>query len=427
MVSVNDVLFQIFQPYFYYSLVFLSMALVCIKIYLKFNPSISRRRQSILWLTPLFAPVAVLFYFHPQILISAAPFLDYQIPVPSGYGIMFVGPSILSFTGLLCISGIIAAAGYLVLMMVFGMKIALERFHVVMMTQDEYISLQKEVKETAYKLRISQPKVGLIDDLMPNAFTVGYGRNTMVVFSLGLLEMLSSEELAAVVSHELAHIQAKDYLFRTLSYTLNIVSFFNPLSYLVASHAQKQRELLADEKGVALLGKPKLMANVLTKLEAVVPAFPKDRLADRLSTSLFLVSPLAHRPGILASHPKTSQRVQNINSVISKPAKKSRRMIAALLLLSILVSTVVIAGFSMAQIQKTFSQNEDDLFANGNGVRVYNASSTYTPNMQKGILFTDSQSLDNFLSLLQYPNSAGDTIFTPNDNLTLRATNGTQR
>jgi hypothetical protein len=249
----------------------------------------------------------------------------------------------------------------------------------------------------------------------------------MVVFSLGLLEMLSSEELAAVVSHELAHIQAKDYLFRTLSYTLNIVSFFNPLSYLVASHAQKQRELLADEKGVALLGKPKLMANVLTKLEAVVPAFPKDRLADRLSTSLFLVSPLAHRPGILASHPKTSQRVQNINSVISKPAKKSRRMIAALLLLSILVSTVVIAGFSMAQIQKTFSQNEDDLFANGNGVRVYNASSTYTPNMQKGILFTDSQSLDNFLSLLQYPNSAGDTIFTPNDNLTLRATNGTQR
>ena len=429
MVSLNDLLFQVFQPYFFYSLVFLSIAFVCIKISLKFNPYMSRRNQSILWLTPLFAPVSVLLFFHPQTLISTVPFSvsSYQISIPSGYGIMSVGPSVFSFTGLLCISGIIAALSYFMLMIIFGKKIALKRFHIVMMAQDEYVSLQDEVKETAHKIGISEPKVGLVDDLMPNAFTVGYGRNAIVVFSLGLLEMLDSEELGAVVSHELAHVKAKDYLFRTLSYTLNILSFFNPLSYFAASHAQRQRELLADEKGVALLGKPKLMANVLTKLEAVVPAFPKDHLADRLSTSLFLVSPLAHKPGILASHPKTSQRVQNINAAISKPTKKARRMIATVLLLGILVFTVAIAGYSTSQIQKTFSQNEDSLFTNGNGVRVYNASATYGHNMEKGILFTDAQSLHNFLSLLQYPNSADGTILTPNGNLTLRVTNGTQR
>ena len=126
------------------------------------------------------------------------------------------------------------------------------------MEQDEYASLQERVRETAHKLGISEPKVGFVDDLLPNAFTVGYGRNAVLVFSLGLLNMLDIDELTAVVSHELAHIKAKDYLFKIRSYTLNIISFYNPLSYFTASHCQKERELLADEKGAALLDRPDL-------------------------------------------------------------------------------------------------------------------------------------------------------------------------
>ncbi|MBT0158678.1 M48 family metalloprotease [Candidatus Bathyarchaeota archaeon A05DMB-2] len=312
------------------------------------------------------------------------------------------------------------------LMVVFGKKIAMRRFHVVMMAEGEHMPLQEKVKETAHKLGISEPKVGLIDDLMPNAFTVGYGQNAIVVFSLGLLKMLNSEELEAVVSHELAHVKAKDYLFRTLSYTLNILSFFNPLSYFVAAHAQRQRELLADEKGAALLDKPKLMAHVLTKIESVTMVFPKANLTERLSASLFLVSPLAHRHGILASHPQISQRVQNINVVTSKSIQKSRHLIATVLLLGILISTAVIAGYSTVQIQKTFSQNEDILFANGNGVRIYNASAVYSSTMQKGILFTDAQRLHSFVSSLQCANSAGDMVLTPNGTITLQVINEQQ-
>ena len=47
--------------------------------------------------------------------------------------------------------------------------------------------------------------------LLPNAFTVGYGRNAVIVFSLGLLNMLDLNELTAVASHELAHVKARDY------------------------------------------------------------------------------------------------------------------------------------------------------------------------------------------------------------------------
>jgi len=189
MVGLNDFLFQIFQPYFFYSLVFLSIAFVGVKVFLKFNPFISRRIQSIIWLIPLFVPVCVLLQFHPQTEIIPSPFVP-QISVPAGMGVAASVPSFFSFTGLMCISGAVAATAYLLFMMFFGRKIALKHFHVVMMAKDENGSLQEKVKETARKLRISEPKVGLIDDLLPNAFTVGYGRNTVIVFSLGLLNML---------------------------------------------------------------------------------------------------------------------------------------------------------------------------------------------------------------------------------------------
>lgn len=394
MAGLNDFLIQIFQPYFFYSLVFLSLAFVCVKIFLKFNPSIARRNQSILWLLPLFVPVSVLLWFHPQTTITVT--LSPLISAPPGSALILLGPSIFSFTGLLCISGAITAAGYFVLMIAFGKKIALKRFHVVMMAQDEYVSLQEKVKETSHQLGIAEPKVGLIDDLMPNAFTVGYARNTVVVFSLGLLNMLDPEELAAVVSHELAHVKAKDYLFRSLSYTLNILSFFNPLSYFAASQAQKERELLADQKGAALLDKPLLMANVFTKLEAMAPQFPKARLADRLSSSLFLVSQLAHKPALLASHPQISQRVQNIAAVASKPAKKHRQMVSAIFLLGILASITLIAGYSTVQVQKTFLQNENAHLVNQYKVIMYNSSFPYTPQM--GILFSNIESFVAFTS-----------------------------
>ena len=404
MVSLNDFLFQIFQPYFFYSAVFLSIAFVSIKIFLKFNPFISRRCQSIIWLIPLFIPVTVLLYFHPQTVISTSSFVP-QSPVP-GFGVAAsADPSFSSFTGLLCIGGVAAAAGYLVFMLSFGSKIGHKRFHIVMMAQDEYIAIQEKVKETALKLSILEPKVGLVDDLLPNAFTVGYGRNTMIVFSLGLLNMLDTDELTAVISHELAHIKARDYIFKSTSYALNILSFFNPLSYFSIAHSQKERELLADQKAAALLDKPNLMAEVLTKVETVVQEFPKPSFADRLSSSLFLVSPLAHRPGMLASHPQISQRVQNINALAAKPSKKRTYMIATVVLLGIILCTALIVGYSTVQVQKAFDQKENAVLVNGQSFYLYNISCPFDAAHPTGIFFANESNLQLFLSSLAQGNA----------------------
>ena len=277
------------------------------------------------------------------------------------------------------------------------------------MSPDEYVSLQKMTKDIADKLHISEPKVGLIDDLAPNAFTVGYGRNVVIVFSLGLLNILNLDELEAVVSHELSHVKSRDYLFRSISNSLALLSFFNPLAYIAASQAQRERELLADERGAALLRQPKLMANVLAKVQKAIDELPKIRFADRLSTSMFLVSPLANRlrAGLLASHPLISHRICNVNATASKPSKKKQHIIATSLLLAILVSTALLAGYATAQVQKTYFQREDRVFVNNPLIsnQSSNQSATYIFARQNNAYFiTNNQSLLNLTSAQQLIN-----------------------
>jgi hypothetical protein len=279
--------------------------------------------------------------------------------------------------------------------MLFGKKIVMKNLHVVIMFPNEYSLLQEKVKEISCKMGVSEPKIGLNDDLMPNAFTVGFGRNTVIVFSLGILNMLDIEELAAVVSHELAHVKAKDYLFRSLSYALNVFSFFNPLCYFAVSEVQKQRELLADERGAAMLDQPKLMARVLERLEEVVKAFPRASFADRLSASSFFLSPLSRRHELLAGHPQIGYRLHNIDSVISRPAKKPRNIFATSLLLAILVATAALSGYSAVQAQKAFFQNNNVFFFSK---PVSNQSSILNLTSESGgNLPTNSQILTNSL------------------------------
>lgn len=372
MGGLEDFVTQFYQPYFFYSLVFLLTSFVCVEVFLKFNPYLSARSRSILYLTPLVIPVFVLTFFQPRTLISmlpTGPIISFSANASPGIIIgsaRFPSLTVVSITGLLCLIGAVAAATYFVITTVFGQRIALKAFHVVMMSPDEYESVQEKVKEISQRMNVPAPKVGLTDDLRPNAFTIGSGRRAVIVFSLGILKMLDNEELTAVVSHEIAHVKARDYLFRSISYSLNILSFFNPLSYFAASSAQKEREMLADQRGAALLSQPKLMANVLEKLEKALQMFPQDRLADRVTTSLFLVSPIARKPEILAAHPQIAHRVRNITKTTSSPLHKPTKLrVVTLSLILILAASTI--GYCMISLQATAETKNSQVVARING------------------------------------------------------------
>jgi Zn-dependent protease with chaperone function len=252
-----------------------------------------------------------------------------------------------SVVGLLCIVGITIACAYFVLMIAFGHKIASRVLHVVKISKEEFGALQQQVWKLSKEMAVKPPKIGIIEDLRPNAFTLGYGPTSMLVVSIGLLDSFRDEELTAILAHELAHFKQKDFWFKTSCHSLNILSFFNPLCYFMSSQALKERELLADEKAAKFLGKPHLMANVLIKIEKMLQAFPKEPLTNQLSTGLFLISPLAHRHSILTAHPRVSCRVRNILIPRPKLKLKPKKVLALILTLAFVLVPAVAFTFNV--------------------------------------------------------------------------------
>lgn len=78
------------------------------------------------------------------------------------------------------------------------------------------------------------PKLGVIPDRNPTAFTYGSGRyNARIVVTEGCFEYLDDDELAAVMAHELGHVTSRDFITMTLANTLV------QLLYLIAVHSMR--------------------------------------------------------------------------------------------------------------------------------------------------------------------------------------------
>ena len=77
--------------------------------------------------------------------------------------------------------------------------------------------LEDFIKEVCAEQNMKYPRMGYIDDGAPNAFTYGHTKNdARVVLTRGIFELLSEDEVKAVVAHELGHAVHYDMLLMTM-------------------------------------------------------------------------------------------------------------------------------------------------------------------------------------------------------------------
>ncbi|MBO3810266.1 MAG: M48 family metalloprotease [Candidatus Brockarchaeota archaeon] len=356
-IDLNYILIQLFQPYFYYSTTLLVVSFICVKALVKFNPLLTAKVKSLCYLFPLTIPVLLVALTSPwfitrlllEIKVSSNPH-KILLATPLNPRIAELPPPIVfnhvklldnpSVANMLLAAGLTLSLFYLFTIIALNDRVARRVFQIVELEPSEYESLQKKVGELSKKLGINPPRIGLVEDLRPNAFTVGYGRRTMLVFSLGILQTLNERELAAVTAHELAHVKNNDFLFKTVSVSLTLLSFFNPFAYFASATAQREREILADEEGAQILRQPGLLAKTLVKIYEASREFPKESIITRLASGLFLSYPISVRSMMLFStHPRLDQRIENIRRL-------NRRGEAARIspLLSATVSILIIAA-----------------------------------------------------------------------------------
>jgi len=205
------------------------------------------------------------------------------------------------------------------------------------------------VRDLAGRAGLPMPKVYLIDNPQPNAFATGRNpQNAAVAATTGLLQRLSYEEVAAVMAHELAHIQNRDTLTMTITATLagaismlgNFAFFFggnrdnnNPLGFvgvlvamivaplaamMVQMAISRTREYSADRRGAEICDNPLWLASALRKIARNAEQIRNpDAERNPATAHMFIINPLSgeRMDNLFSTHPATENRVAALEAM----------------------------------------------------------------------------------------------------------------
>ena len=117
-----------------------------------------------------------------------------------------------------------------------------------------------------------------ISDLAETAETSGFLK-PMILLPLALINRLTTEQVEAILAHELYHIRRNDYLIHICMTCFRCIFFFNPFALLFYKELEREREHACDD-GVLELGyQPAVYAEALYNLERVRQVSPGFYLA----------------------------------------------------------------------------------------------------------------------------------------------------
>ncbi|NAS88332.1 peptidase [ANME-1 cluster archaeon AG-394-G21] len=124
------------------------------------------------------------------------------------------------------------AGGLVAAQFFIGPKIVEKTMHVRYVSETEQPELHRMVTELAMKAGIPKPKVGISEIAIPNAFAFGTSkRKARVCVTRKLMQMLSRDELEAVLGHELSHIKHHDMVVITALSVIPMICYFIYFSF----------------------------------------------------------------------------------------------------------------------------------------------------------------------------------------------------
>lgn len=213
------------------------------------------------------------------------------------------------------------------------------------------------VEQLARRAGLPMPRVYIVEDQSPNAFATGRNpENAAVAATTGLLAMLSRDEVAAVMAHELGHVRNRDTLVMTMVATIagaismiaNFGLFFghgedrpNPLvailamvmapfaSMIVQMAISRTREYGADRAGAEISGDPGALASALAKIAGAAQRVPTQAAAHNPAAAQLYIVP-THVSDLFSTHPATEKRIAALRAMQPCAAVAPRRARSAL-------------------------------------------------------------------------------------------------
>jgi len=261
--------------------------------------------------------------------------------------------------------------GFFILCLLFGMGGALinlqlsiwfaKKFHGVKVINNQSEKLHdkqdfvlKRTHELCRKVGLSNTQVGIYESQEVNAFATGPSKSkSLIVYSTGLLNHMSEDEIEGVIAHEIGHIDSGDMMTMTLLqglmnafvmfaaralatvidnylddedtgfgglgiwgywilvWVLEVV--FMILAYMLISWFSRKREYAADKYSADLVGKNKMIA-ALNSLKNI----GKVKVSKKNERDSLVFSKISNTKKLyfFETHPDLDDRINNLNLVL---------------------------------------------------------------------------------------------------------------
>ena len=230
-------------------------------------------------------------------------------------------------------------------------RAALAAFKAAPTPKEEMPELYARIEKLSDKAGLPKPKLFIIPSKSPNAFATGRDpEHSAIALTQGIIDLLTPEELDAVIAHELTHVKNRDTLTQAvagtfagaLNYLGRILTFGalffpfarmgrranNPISFLflliiapfsaglISMAISRTREFAADEGAAEITGDPLSLVSALEKLEEMGQKIPIH--GNPAYAPLFIVCPLKEegaQKGLMTwfmTHPPTEDRIKRL-------------------------------------------------------------------------------------------------------------------
>ena len=208
--------------------------------------------------------------------------------------------------------------------------------------------LHQMVAELSQRAGLPLPRIYVINEEQPNAFATGRNPdNAAIAFTVGIMKLLSYDELRGVAAHELSHVKHRDILLSTVSATVagaisalaNFALFFGsrdengrpnfiagvliavlaPIAAAVIQMAiSRSREYLADEGAAYLTYEPLALATALNKIDNYARGIIMQSAEQHPTTAqMMIINPLSGEgsDNLFSTHPQTANRIARLQDI----------------------------------------------------------------------------------------------------------------
>jgi heat shock protein HtpX len=222
----------------------------------------------------------------------------------------------------------------------------LAHYHAMPVSRNDARGLYEIVERLTQRASLPMPKLYIIPDNQPNAFATGRDYDHAVVaVTEGLLDLMSHQEVEAVIAHELSHIKHYDMLIGTVTATMAgaiamlaqfggmignsrerpnmlvtlALIFLMPLvATIIQMTVSRNREYLADEGSAKMTGNPQWLQSALRKLDSYARGTIM-RDATPQTAHLFIINPFTSSKEVLqqlfSTHPSTEKRIARLEEM----------------------------------------------------------------------------------------------------------------